>query len=55
MRELARRAELSQGAVHQIASGNRDNPGAETLWKIARALGVRPEWLAYGSGEMRDG
>lgn len=51
LREVARRAGLSQTAVQEIANGNRDNPGADTLWKIARALGVSPCWLAYNEGE----
>lgn len=53
IRELARRAGLSQAAVHQIVNGNRDNPGADTLWKIAQALGVNACWLAFGVDPQR--
>ena len=38
--ELAVRAGVSKAFLWEIESGNSKRPGAETLWKIADALGV---------------
>lgn len=48
MREVARRAELTEGAVRSTELGRQ--PGIDTLEALARALGVSPAWLAYGIG-----
>jgi len=55
MREFARRAGLPDGYVGTIVSRLRRNPASgiemDTLEKIARAAGVRVEWLATGNGQ----
>ena len=38
--ELARRAEVSKAFLWEMESGNAKRPGAETLFRIAAALGV---------------
>ena len=38
--QLATRAGVSKAFLWEIESGNSKRPGAETLWKIAEALGV---------------
>jgi len=54
--DLATRAGLkSQGAVSNIEAGERDNPAAGTLLQLAKVLGVRPYWLLYGKGPMKEG
>ena len=45
--DLARAAGLSGGAVSRIESGER-SPGAETLARLARALGVELDYLMGG-------
>jgi transcriptional regulator with XRE-family HTH domain len=37
---LARRAGITQGHLSKIESGDRQNPSATTLKRLARALGV---------------
>lgn len=49
--ELAKRAGVSQGTIGNIESGTRNRP--RNLLKIARALGVSPDWLESGAGSMR--
>lgn len=38
--ELARRAEISKAYLFQLESGQSKRPSGETLYKVARALGV---------------
>src|SRR5262249_34858393 len=38
--ELAKRAGLSQQAIGHLEAGARDNPTADTLKRLAKALGV---------------
>lgn len=49
--ELARRANVPQPTVHRIGGGATTNPKRETVDKIARALGVKEEWLWTGKGD----
>jgi transcriptional regulator with XRE-family HTH domain len=53
---LATKAGLaSQAAVSMIEKGTRGKElPAETLFSLAKALGVRPLWLLYGRGSMKD-
>ena len=37
--ELARRADVAKSTLSQLESG-RGNPGVETVWALATALGV---------------
>lgn|GEM_PF-470990 len=48
---LAQAAGISQPSVWKIASGRSQS--SVKLFEIAKALGVRPEWLAEGTGEMK--
>ncbi len=52
-RGLAELAGLSNAYVHILESGSIKQPSAGKLKRLADALGVRPEWLAYGTGDMR--
>ena len=38
--DLAQHAGVSKAFLWEIETGNSKRPGAETLWKIAEALGV---------------
>lgn len=49
-RELAKRAGLSGAYVAHIETGRIAEPSIYTVQALARALGVRPEWLAFGVG-----
>ncbi len=48
--QLARLSDMSQAAINKLTSGKAK--GSRKLVDIARVLGVRPEWLADGTGEM---
>lgn len=50
-REVARLAGLEASYFADIYSGKIKSPRTATLEKIAEALKVDPEWLAYGKGE----
>ena len=43
---------ISTGALSHYRNG-RFTPNVETVYRLAVEVGVRPEWLAFGSGEMR--
>ena len=51
--ELALAVGLTQGLISKIERGDQEETAS--VVKIARACGVRPEWLDDGSGEMTDG
>lgn len=53
-KHLAVAAGVSTGTIGMFESGKRGNTGSipGTIPQIAKALGVRFEWLAYGIGEM---
>ena len=53
MAELGNKADLSASGVNHIEKG-RSSPTAETVEGLARALGVDPCWLAYGTGVQPD-
>lgn len=50
-RGLSLRAGLSDSAVRMIEKHPDSSPTVETMSKLARALNVAPEWLAFGVGE----
>lgn len=53
---LAKRAGVSQGAVSNFETESREETGGDrksALIKLAKALEVRHEWLAYGDGDRR--
>ncbi len=41
-------ADLSCGHTASIESKRRENPSATTVSKLARALGVTPQWIMFG-------
>lgn len=45
--ELARRAGVSNDAIHRIERGQITTPQVATLRKLARALGASPPWAIY--------
>jgi SOS-response transcriptional repressor LexA len=47
--ELGRRAGVPQPTIHRILHGDSKTPRKPTVEKLARALGVTPEWLLFGS------
>lgn len=50
VRELAERAHTSTTTLTKLADARGSNTGVGLLADIAKALGVRPAWLAYGDG-----
>ena len=50
---LAKACGVSQPTVNDWRSGKSQSMGMEYLFTVARKLGVSPEWLATGKGEMR--
>src|SRR5215475_10359024 len=58
LRALARKATLPPSALSQYLPRERgrvSKPSMETLAKIARAAGVRLDWLLLGAGPRRAG
>jgi ribosome-binding protein aMBF1 (putative translation factor) len=50
-RQLSEEAGLSDGTVSALETGRRGTPTIDTVEVLARALGVTPEWLAWGRGK----
>lgn len=46
--ELGRRAGVPQPTIHRILNGDSKTPRKANVEKLARALGVAPEWLLFG-------
>ncbi len=51
--ELATQSGVSRQAVSQWFSGRTNKIDGDVLFKAARYLGVRPEWLAGNGGQMK--
>lgn len=49
--QLAEKVGISQPAIQKMTSGK--TTGSRKMVELAHALGVRPEWLSSGVGEMR--
>lgn len=49
--QLADKVGISQPAIQKMTSGKTS--GSRKMVELAHALGVRPEWLSSGVGEMR--
>lgn len=49
--QLADKVGISQPAIQKMTSGKTS--GSRKMVELANALGVRPEWLSSGVGEMR--
>lgn len=52
--DLAREIDVAQPSVNNWATGETKSLRAEVAVKAAKALGVRVEWLVFGSGPMLD-
>jgi transcriptional regulator with XRE-family HTH domain len=50
--ELARRARVSQPSVTNWCNGRTQVIRGDKLFAVANKLGVRAEWLQYGTGHM---
>ncbi|GAB3479433.1 LexA family protein [Azotobacter salinestris] len=48
--ELGRRSGVNQPTIHRIITGDSKSPRQANVEKIAKALGVTPEWLWRGEG-----
>ncbi|QZA80258.1 helix-turn-helix domain-containing protein [Deefgea piscis] len=51
-KDLAKRIGVTPSAITQWKTGNIKQLEASNLLNIARELGINPEWLATGKGEM---
>lgn len=51
--ELARAVGVSSAAVTLWENGTTKNLDAANCIRVCAALGIRPEWLMFGSGAMR--
>lgn len=49
--ELGRRSGVPQPTIHRILNGDSSTPRKTTVEKLARALGVTPEWLLFGGAQ----
>jgi SOS-response transcriptional repressor LexA len=48
--ELSRRSGVPQPTIHRILNGDSNTPRKATVEKLARTIGVTPEWLLFGPG-----
>lgn len=48
--QLAKLAGVSQNAIQKIESGQTKEP--KNILALAKALGIEPEWLQYGTGKQ---
>jgi len=51
-KDLAVASNLSQSAIGNYESGQRQRPSSDALIKLTRALRVNPTWLSAGEGPM---
>lgn len=47
--DLMKRSGISNGYISQIECGLIGNPGVFTIYALAQALGLVPEFLAWGT------
>jgi HTH-type transcriptional regulator, cell division transcriptional repressor len=52
MAETARRAEIRPNTLTNWKSGKTERPRRNDIEKVARVLGVSPDWLMTGEGPM---
>ena len=52
MAETARRAEIRPNTLTNWKSGKTERPRRNDIEKVARVLGVSPDWLLTGEGPM---
>lgn len=51
--DLAHRVGMTEGAIRHLESGHTKQPSLSVGIKIAKALDVTPEYLAFGTGPIR--
>lgn len=51
MRQLAQKAGVGEATISDIEKA-RQMPAADMVERLARALGIRPCWLAFGDGQQ---
>lgn len=51
VRDLGKKAGVSHATISRIERNLGGSAGLDSVDAIARALGVRAAWLAYGDGE----
>ena len=49
--ELSRLAKVDKAYISNLLSGNKSNPSAEYVKRLAEALEVNSRWLEYGEGD----
>ena len=52
--DLARESGVPQATISRIEKGQRKNPGADVIRRLARALGVTADWLIGMYNEDED-
>jgi len=52
--DLARESGVPQATISRIEKGQRRNPGADVIRRLARALGVTADWLIGMYEEEQD-
>lgn len=53
MLALAKRSGVSSTTINDIEKG-RQLPAADTIERLAQALSIKPCWLAFGDGPLRE-
>jgi transcriptional regulator with XRE-family HTH domain len=53
-RALGDKAQISFTTIQNLRNGLGGQAGIGTIANVAKALGVTPEWLAYGAGQGPD-
>jgi transcriptional regulator with XRE-family HTH domain len=55
--DLAKESKVPQATISRIEQGQRKNPGADVIRRLARALGVTADWLIgmYEDDDREDG
>jgi transcriptional regulator with XRE-family HTH domain len=55
--DLAHASKVRQATISRIEQGQRKNPGADVIRRLARALGVTSDWLIgmYEDDDQEDG
>ncbi|HKI61823.1 MAG TPA: helix-turn-helix transcriptional regulator [Mariprofundaceae bacterium] len=50
---LAEKVGMTKASISGLELGSSKKPSSENLLPLARALGVNPEWLITGKGQMQ--
>ena len=53
-RQLGEKALVSRAAVYKLRHNDGNNAGINTVYNLAKVLGVRACWLAYGEGPQTE-